>query len=62
MKKPSPEIFRKVIEITGSAPEEVIFVDDTEENVRSAVNVGIKGVLFISPEKLREEFKGMGLL
>ncbi len=62
MKKPSPEIFRKVIEITGGAPEEVIFVDDSEENVRSAVNVGMKGVLFSSPEKLREEFKGMGLL
>jgi putative hydrolase of the HAD superfamily len=44
--KPAREIFRAALERYGCAPESVVHVGDSEENdLRGAVNAGLKGVL-----------------
>lgn len=42
--KPGPEIFKIALAQLDVKPEDAIFVDDIEENVRGAERVGIKGI------------------
>jgi len=44
--KPSPEIYRSLIEKYSLIPAECIFFDDMEENVKVAEKEGIKSILF----------------
>ena len=44
--KPSPKIYRHLINKYNLIPEECIFFDDVEENVSAAEKEGMKGVLF----------------
>jgi putative hydrolase of the HAD superfamily len=55
MQKPDHEIFEKVAEEIGCAPEEILFVDDKQENVKAAKEVGMQGLLFSDVEHLRKE-------
>lgn len=41
MRKPEQRIYEQVIQETGIAPGESLFIDDREENLRAAENVGI---------------------
>jgi glucose-1-phosphatase len=50
-RKPDPAIFLQVLEENQLAAHESLFIDDMEENVRSAETVGIKG-LYIQPGTL----------
>lgn len=42
--KPDPEIYLTLCRKYSLLPEDCIFIDDREENVRGAVNVGMKGI------------------
>jgi epoxide hydrolase-like predicted phosphatase len=44
MRKPESRIFRLVVDRLGRPPEQCVFVDDHEVNVRAAVEVGLVGV------------------
>ena len=44
--KPSAEIFALLCKKTGAKPEETIFIDDNEKNIRGARAFGIEGYLF----------------
>lgn len=44
--KPSPEIFRHLLEKYALRPEESVFIDDSEKNVRGAEAVGLRGIRF----------------
>ena len=44
--KPSPEIYRYIINKYDLIPGECVFFDDVEENVSAAEKEGMKGVLF----------------
>ncbi len=44
VRKPDPEIFRKVLEEACFEAAEVAFIDDLQENVEAARSVGIHGV------------------
>jgi len=48
--KPSPEIYRHLINKYDLTPGECIFFDDVEENVSAAEKEGMKGVLFTTAE------------
>ena len=52
--KPSPEIYRLLINKYDLIPEESIFFDDMAENVSAAEKEGIKGVLFTTAECVLE--------
>ncbi len=48
--KPDPEIYKILLERYGLKAEESVFIDDTEENVRSAETLGFKGIVFTGYE------------
>ena len=60
--KPDPRIFRILLERYRIAPEEAVFVDDNPANAAAAAALGIHGVHFESPERLRRELETLGLL
>ncbi len=54
--------FRKVLDIIGEKPEECLFVDDFERNVKVAAEVGIPGIHFTSAQRLiNVEFPQFGI-
>ena len=53
MAKPEPEIFEHCLKFLDVAPDEAIFIDDQEANVRSAKMLGIRGLCAPTPKKLR---------
>ncbi len=45
-RKPSPEIYRALLEAASAHPEEIVFVDDRPCNIQAAQSAGMQGVLF----------------
>ena len=63
MVKPSREIFEYLCSTCGIAPEETLFIDDSQKNIDGARSVGIHGYLFDGDvAALREYLRGLGLL
>ena len=54
--KPSPAIFRRMIEKFSLDPSSCIFIDDNQANVDGSVAAGIPAILFPGAAKLREMF------
>jgi FMN phosphatase YigB (HAD superfamily) len=44
--KPNREIYEKLIEKLKCKPEEILFIDDKEKNVNSAIDLGINGIVY----------------
>jgi len=55
--KPNPKVFEYTIKQAGCKPEQIIFIDDGLNNIRSAKELGIKGIKFTNAEELLEELK-----
>jgi putative hydrolase of the HAD superfamily len=51
--KPEPAAYEWCLRALGLPPEEVLFVDDREDNVRAAGELGLHGHLFTTPDELR---------
>jgi putative hydrolase of the HAD superfamily len=49
VKKPDPAIFAFVLEQTGLAPADVVYVGDTQEDVAGAIAAGIRPILLVRP-------------
>ncbi len=56
-RKPDTAIFLQVLEENSLVPAESLFIDDMEDNVKSAESVGMKG-LYIQPGTLLEVLPG----
>jgi HAD superfamily hydrolase (TIGR01509 family) len=54
VKKPNPEIFKRIIDLERALAEDVYFIDDDERNVEVAQDIGVTAHLFISAEKLKK--------
>ncbi len=57
LRKPDKAIFTKLLELEDTLPEDIIFFDDTQENIDAAREIGIKGILIEHPEKLWDYFE-----
>lgn len=57
--KPDPAIYVKTLELMQVEPESAIFVDDTEENVAAANELGIRGLLFKSTAQVKADILAM---
>ena len=57
MAKPDPKIFRRAQEKLQVAPQETLFIDDREENIRAAREFGFLGILFQNVDLLRRDLK-----
>lgn len=44
LRKPQPEIFKRVIDDNGLTPAQTLFVDDTMEHVKAAQSMGINAI------------------
>ncbi len=60
--KPGRKIYLKMLDMLNFQPDEVVFIDDTENNISAAVDIGIKAVLFENVGKLREILQDMGVI
>ena len=59
--KPDPEIYRRTLERIGREPAESIFVDDNEENISAARNLGIHVIRFTPELDLQYLFAELGV-
>jgi len=59
--KPHPNIYIEALKKAHSRPEEAVFIDDREENVQAAFELGIQAVHFKSKTDLALELKKLGL-
>ncbi|MEP7183465.1 MAG: HAD family phosphatase [Betaproteobacteria bacterium] len=60
--KPDPRIFRILLERNGIAPESAVFIDDVATNAAAASALGLHGIHFRSPDRLRRELATVGIL
>jgi putative hydrolase of the HAD superfamily len=56
--KPQPDAYLWCRQALGPAPGGILFVDDRQENVRTAEAVGMRGHLFTTPARLRAALAG----
>jgi len=55
--KPAPAYFHHVLYGLWASPTNCVFIDDRAENVRSAQNLGINGLVFESIDKLKSDLQ-----
>lgn len=61
MTKPDPRMFRFFLEQYALSPESCVFIDDTDENVRAAQELGFSGIVFTAYEALLAELRELGV-
>lgn len=62
LRKPSPAIYRRAIDILGCTPERILFIDDRPENVEGGLRAGMNAIRFKGESELRGELTEMGVL
>jgi putative hydrolase of the HAD superfamily len=62
LRKPGLAIYKRALDILGEPAERVLFIDDREENVTSAVAAGMKGIKFVGADALRSELVSLGVM
>ncbi len=62
IRKPDPEIWRRLIDRYQLDPSRTVFIDDVPRNVEVASDLGLIAVLFEGPERLRARLVGLGVL
>lgn len=62
MIKPEPEIFELLLQRTGRAANECLFIDDAPANVEQAQKMGFAAIQFQSPEHLEDELRKLHVL
>ena len=59
--KPDPAIYAAAAERAGCRPNECVFIDDMEENVKGAVAAGFAGIVYRPETDLEAELRKLGL-
>ena len=60
--KPEQEIYRIAIERLKTEPHQTIMIDDAEEYLTGAKNLGITPILFVTNEQLEKDLKHLGII
>jgi len=61
VKKPDREIYELTLKKLGSEPEQAIFIDDKQEYINGAKEVGINTVLFQNIDQVKDELIRLGV-
>lgn len=59
--KPDPLIYRKALQACKVRAEEAVYIDDIAEYAEAAARLGMTGIVFLSPEQLQSELRGLGI-
>jgi putative hydrolase of the HAD superfamily len=59
--KPDEKIFRIFLKKTGLRPEECLFIDDKEVNIKQAKSMGFNTILFKSVGQLKNDLESLGV-
>ncbi len=59
--KPHPQIYQEALKKAKARAEECVFIDDLEENIEGARNVGLDTILYGPQTDLEAELRGKGL-
>lgn len=62
IRKPDPGIYKVALQQTGFPAEEILFIDDKENNLVPAKELGMQTLLFEGPEKLQKDLQSFFLL
>jgi HAD superfamily hydrolase (TIGR01509 family) len=60
--KPDPALFLRALEILGVSASQTVYVDDLQENVTAALQLGMRAFLFRNARALLRELEENGLL
>jgi putative hydrolase of the HAD superfamily len=60
--KPDRRIYLEAARRAGCRPDECVFIDDMEENVKSAVDASLRGIHYRPETDLEAELKKLGLV
>ncbi len=60
--KPDPKVFNYTIQKAGCKPNQIVFIDDGLNNIRSARELGIIGIKYTNEDELIEELKKLNLI
>lgn len=61
LRKPEPAFFQCALDISQRQPDECVFIDDREENLEGARQLGIQGIRMTSPEQVIAELRRLGI-
>ena len=59
--KPDPKVFELAIQKAGCKPQEILFIDDGLNNVRSARDMGINSIRYMGLDNLIDEIQKFGI-
>lgn len=59
MRKPEERIFRHTFDLMGLAPDECVFIDDLEHNIRAGAVMGMPGILHVDYETTLAELSAL---
>ena len=59
--KPDPRIFRILLERYDIDPVDAVYIDDAQYNVAAAAGLGMRALVFTSPERLRNDLAALAL-
>lgn len=62
MVKPEENIYRLLFERYGLKPEECIFIDDRDDNIRTAESLGMRGIVFKNYEQAAAALRDAGVI
>jgi HAD superfamily hydrolase (TIGR01509 family) len=60
--KPDPAIYLAAARLADTPPQECVFIDDMEENVKGAVDAGLAGIHYMPTTDLAAELVKLGLI
>ena len=59
--KPDHTFFKLLLDRYGLEASECVFFDDTEKNVKAAIECGFNSFVFTDPDKANEDLKSLGV-
>ncbi|WP_040800916.1 HAD family hydrolase [Nocardia higoensis] len=61
LRKPDPEVYRELLRRLDRTAAEVVYIDDFEENLPPAEDLGITVIHYRDTDALRESLRGLGI-
>jgi putative hydrolase of the HAD superfamily len=61
LRKPEREFFRCALDVAQQPADQCVFIDDREENVAAAREIGIHGIRMESPRQVLDQLKQLGV-